>query len=165
MIFDLSASIDSGRKYLYAGGDECTDVTGGWESKAWARQADMAAKKAPTVTKNEKYMLINQTSGNGYSGAAHILKDVDVTNYSTLKMSCTYVIETGQVWFGVIDRDATYFRTEAEAIGTIESDSTSSTRVIKSVDISEVSGSYDIFIGIQSWEGTNKLALYEMWLE
>lgn len=143
--------------YLYNHGDECTDLTGGWQSRALKGNDGSIAAKAPTLTKGTNSMTI-QWIGSG-SGVCEIIKDVDLTAYSSIKWNGTFT-PSGNNNIGtkvsVIKRSSSYWYTNSAAFANISA---------KSLDISSLTGAYDIVIGCQNNESTETAAITEMHLE
>ena len=143
--------------YLYNHGDECTDLTGGWQSRELKGNDGSIDAKAPTLTKGTNSMTI-QWIGSG-SGVCEIIKDVDLTAYSSISWDGTFT-PSGNNNIGtkvsVIKRSSSYWFTGSAAYANIS---------VKSLDISSLTGSYDIVIGGQNNANTETAVITEMRLE
>lgn len=80
--------------YLYNNGDQCTNVSGGWDAYAYKRSDDTAVTEvAPTVAKNSSSITVTHYSSweNYTSGALLTNASIDVTNYGSLSINVTAV--------------------------------------------------------------------------
>lgn len=68
------------RTCLYNSGDECVDITGGWQGRALKAEPSYSAV-APTVTKNANSITAKVTNG---GGVLEVKKDIDLTNVKKL---------------------------------------------------------------------------------
>lgn len=131
--------------YLYYLTNQCSSVTGGWASRAWAAQST-ATGMSPTVTITAESVTVSLSSQNGKSAVYEILNDIDLTSFSTLKFD-GYGNDNGTTQFArlyVVPRASTYFRTSSVA-SVIPS---TAGRAIVSLDISPLNAAYDICIGV-----------------
>lgn len=139
--------------YLYKIGDECTDITGGYVSKALASNVDIKETGgAPTVTRYDTYLHIAQ-NGSRKSGTVHISNKIDLTEYDELvfegimsggdKEKCCMVIWSNLGTYGEDNRVAY----------TGSSGGFNDTEVVKTLDISSLSGSYVIGFNLFSNTG------------
>lgn len=148
--------------YLYHKGNECTILTGGWESKAWYVWGSSYAAVAPTLTKNSTNMTasitMKKSSPSGItSGAVHILKDFDFTDKKTVtvdlsRVVCAHADSTYKLYVGVyiLPRTATsYDDSNKVASSTVEFTKAEIRNNVSLVaDVTTVTGKYDVAIGM-----------------
>ena len=84
---------------LYSAGDECTSITGGWES-AWTSGSFYTTKG--TLTKNSDSMTVS-TSGTTQSIFAKTVNKIDISGYTTLTVTASaakgkFGLSTGDAW-------------------------------------------------------------------
>lgn len=141
MIFDISAAMGLARKYLFNSGDECSAVTGGWVAQA-INPVNGSTPFAPTKTVSGKTMKAEIAVGSyGRSGVVRTSNAIDLTNYTKLvfNVTATYNPESLNyvgVMSGTSGTSFTYKASALAKVGTL------------TVDISSISGSYNIFLGI-----------------
>lgn len=155
--------------WLYRDGDECEYVTGGWQSRARG-DFDHMSSQLPTFIKNTSNFTVSIDSGDGaYSGSIETIKDIDLTKYSTLYVSC--VSGQASTWSAVnawacsriVDKIVNDF---AASVELVSCDGTNTTKyinnVVKSGDISEITGLYDIVVSV---DGKSQVTIDKIWLE
>lgn len=151
--------------WLYNNGNENTELTGGWISEGWYYMTSHAgSKKALGLTKNATNMVItNNTSSvtTGDSGIVHIARDVDLTPYSVLSMKCDFSIKNAGVILGAMPKGSSYFVSHAGAVTSFGNPS-SGTGATITVDVSQLTGAYDIVIGMCAWASNNSVTVYEI---
>ena len=88
-------------RYLYNAGDECTDITGGWQAYAYRSANSQSTAQAPTVNKYAASMKISMDMGSStyYGGALFTENSIDMSGYTKLVID-VYAI-TGQLKFRV----------------------------------------------------------------
>ena len=76
--------------YLYNKGDECTNITGGWNAeRCWLNELS-GYTYARTVTKNPTNISIYTDDGNTYGAiSARTVNPIDLTDYNHLKTRVT----------------------------------------------------------------------------
>ena len=131
--------------FLYNGGDECTDLTGGWSAYAYKQSgaSSIVEATAPTVSRGSSSMTVRHNSSwEGYKhGVVLTNNSVDVTNFSTLSINVTaYTLSTENEGLILI-----LTKTKGNGFSIIASCSLDSTGV-KTVNISSISGNY--YVGI-----------------
>lgn len=151
--------------YLYNLGDECESLTGGWKARAWAKDGSSVSAKAPTLTRGEDYIQASIGSG---SGVMETTQDVDLTPYATLYLDYESFLGSGTANryanLAVTKRSGASYNTAAYATKGLST--STSGRVITSVDISEVNQAADIAIHIQSAASASlNVKMYLMWME
>ena len=137
--------------YLYDGsdnGNEFIDVTGGW-----------VQNYGTNTQKESSYIVLTNSYGN-YCGNIRTSVLIDVTNYSVLKMRYTATGQAGN--FGVTSTTETW-KGWANFAASGSAPVTSSDSIV-SANISDISGSYYIYI--QTGDGgSTTLTVKEVWLE
>lgn len=153
--------------YLYAPGDACTDVTGGWVGKAVGiGNNDNETKKEPVITSGAESMLITHESG-FYSGMAVTANKVDLTEFAKLTFAGTVQRESsGTQWciFGIWSEIATgdYLTNLADCVAF----GTGSETGVWSLDVSALTGSYYVGFGMVSTSGkTDSITVEKLYLE
>ena len=148
---------------LYNNGDENTEVTGGWQARAWKEESNDTAT-APTLTKGTDQMTIYLTSSSTYrSGVVETVNDIDFSQYSTLEM--TYSATTGTENAGtttanlcVSNRNDTLSKTNWKTIKnivyTIWSGTQQQTVAETTVEVALPSGleTKDLFVSIRTYK-------------
>jgi len=81
-------------KWLYKLGNEFTDITGGWQARAWTGNGAIYTATAPGLTKNADSMVATMPDEykSGKSGVVEIINNVDLTPYTTLRVKVTLAI-------------------------------------------------------------------------
>lgn len=144
--------------YLYKKGDECADITGGWQARAWVISGYTA--KAPTVTKTSDGVKLSFSS-NALSGVYEVKNDIDLSKYKTIRFDITFA--AGWWMVGAINRSSSV---ASSYIASTSKDANQGTeRKIVDVDISNVNGSYDISVLVTSASGTADFTLHNVWME
>lgn len=128
--------------YLYNNGDECADLTGGWEEKATDSNEKGITKGANKIT-----VSVSRTSGNHQGSIAGTKNMVDLANVKTLRVTVAdYSNSSGNANFCRIGVTNTGFNSE----NTIAAYKVVSGNGTVELDVSSLSGSYYIFFGIQT---------------
>lgn len=144
--------------YYYNAGDECTDLTGGWESQAFRPAATAASTRRagkPTVTKGDTSITLvgkamewdsSLSSNVRYAGGLFTGAAVDLTGVDTLHLNVrTYRFEGSTsdligCFFGVTAEAKDYYTPAAqvriEGTGLID------------LDVSELTGAYYLYVSI-----------------
>lgn len=143
--------------YLYNAGDACEDITGGWQGRAWKEASDNSSA-APTIAFNADSMVAT-TGGSNYSrGAVEIVEDFDFTHFKTV--TATYslsgtVHDTANLLM-IISRESTYWGASYAAASASLTKGTDETTTL---DVSAISGAYDVAFGIRCTGGTGTLTV------
>lgn len=107
--------------YLYRAGDECTDLTGGWQGRAWASVAGDGHYADPFVlTRYETYM--HCSLGQNRTGVVEIKKDISFKGKKKLNLECSNVLNNNTnigLRMAIINRNASYWFTDASSIVSI----------------------------------------------
>jgi len=164
---DASTSIATeSRMYLYNNGDECTEVTGGWNVSSY-RNNYSTRKNADNI-----YLYSNTRSGVWSSVSYSIQNAIDFAEYTTLKIICTAPTCSngggGAYWtFGCDDQRAP----TAGGPPTWDVKSISKQRSTEKVELSLDISSYNIIgypgINVSAGGVSDRVVMqmYEMWLE
>ena len=131
--------------FLYNTGDECIDLTGGWQGRAWKMNSNNDTAVAPTLTKNDDHLFVRYPVSD-HDGAIEPKKDIDLTGYTKLSVDVDYYSASNlamRMRMCIVRRSATYFMTDAVAMTDITGTGTFS------IDLTglTLSGTYDIAIG------------------
>lgn len=156
---------------LFENGNSYDAYTGGWAARAWKAENAWNAS-APTMSivsdgsSDDGTMNIKQT-GATLSGVVEVLKDVDLTEWTSFNVEVSKVKSSGGLLsLAAVARDAALFWTNAAANS--ESSNPIATGIL-SVDISNVNGSHDLVVGlktgISSQSGTTNIYISKIWLE
>lgn len=79
--------------YIYKHGNNCDEVTGGWENTSWNSWGHSGM--APTITFGESTMKISGSSG--ITGTVKTKRKIDVTNFATLSVTVSGIVNGGFV--------------------------------------------------------------------
>ena len=136
---------------LYWQGNECADVSGGWQARGWARKSSSSNAVAPTLTLADDCMEITPGSGTYACGVVEVCADQDLTDVNQLTIDYEAVVKYNILYLAVISRTETYTddavaRTQLHSITT----ETTVTRTTATLDVSGVSGSYDVAIVVNN---------------
>lgn len=91
--------------FLYNKGNECESISGGWESKAFAGNAQLTGQ-TPTITKLSDYMDISMSESMSGGVAIHE-KMVDLKQFSTVTFDISNYVKTNSysaITLNVVDR-------------------------------------------------------------
>ena len=177
--------------YLYKDGNECTDVTGGWVAEAMPLNqywVNSKMRKTPTLTKGESSMHVIQDchvpsanlNENSGCGVIHVNNDVDVTEYKTLnilldtlyfKNTCTSTNYESLFVLFVKSRTSPYYYADAVTKKNVLANRDDAyNHYVVSVDVSGISGNYDIGIGTDIYSSSDfvpsiEYSVSKAWLE
>ena len=140
---------------LYYNGDQCVGTSGGWNARGWVNSGTIPNTIVPSVAFNADHMQITLDSGNLVSGAVEVVKDQDLTSVSKLTIDFEATTYAYQVRLLVIPRSTSYLD---EAVCSVDLQAsggqTTVARRTVSLDVSGVSGSYDVVIAfVNAWSG------------
>lgn len=157
--------------YLYKDGDENEAVTGGWKTSTGLAQSFISwgyGAKAPTLTRDNTRLKIQQTSING--GVVMCTNKINLREYKTLHLEYSSSVTTpsgslkNDVYFEVSD-NMTYGHTPIK-YAWIANTNTNNIAKTVSVDISDLVGDYDIGLCVaSSSNSTLTLNITRVWLE
>ena len=164
---------------LIQNGDECVYNTGGWQPRAWNTTSTKAGI-LPTVTPGENYVDVRvQVTGSTWVGGVYeVINDIDLTNISILHIdfevpsvkndgtnNCTS-------WMGVANRNGTHWNPSASGHANVAYQSIFSARTVlarteKTLDVTSITGSYDIYVGLYISTGNPYMTvrIYNIWGE
>lgn len=165
------------KPYLYKPGDACERVTGGWQARAWGGgywDATRFGATAPGLTMASDSMYIRwPTGGSWKSGTVDIKKDVDLTRYKTLHIKYSRQCQDAICNLYVTRRNGAQADTLAVARASLVYwTSVSQNNITAAIDISGITGAYDIAIGMYNNVDSNGTSngyvhttVHEIWLE
>ena len=135
--------------YLYSPGDECTDITGGWEPCKYKTETSGSIETLPTTEKGSASIKISFNSSGYRAGALFTMKAVDLTDYSTLEIDVEDVgTVANTVFIGIsATKENNYSPAARETI---------SNTGMADLDVSGFTGAYYIFVCMQG-TGTNHI--------
>lgn len=144
---DGAAYVNTGA-FLYNSGNLCTPITGGWAARSWAAEAGIPGQ-APDITLGSESVTVSYTSVNTKAGVYQIANDIDLTNYSTLKIDSSangngFTSRITRLHVG--SRSATYCYPGDASIAL------DGARAVKSLNISAISGARDVYLVIWTIE-------------
>ena len=143
--------------YLYNNGDTCDDITGGWQGRAWAEDSGTAGS-VPLISFNANSMVVTTNGGNYARTTVEIKKDFDFTHFKTITAIYSFsgsVSETASL-FMVIPRNKTYWGASHAVASKALAKGTEKTATL---DVSAISGAYDVAFGIRCTGGTGTLTV------
>lgn len=135
---DLVANDTPKTVYLYNEGNECTDITGGWN----ARQYD-SSFTGGHWSKQATYLQFGDTNSNGYGyGGFVTARSIDLTDYTTMKVKLQMVSYSGdaEVHVTICNTGTPNIRQDAHSFRNIVSIKNSNKTVEVEVDISTFTG-------------------------
>ena len=137
---------------LYWYGNECADVSGGWQARGWARQSSGSNAVAPTLTLADGCMEITPGSGTYACGVVEVLANQDLTDVNQLTIDFeAEAVKYDVLYLSVISRTATY---TSAAVASVQlysiTTETTVTRTTATLDVSDISGSYDVAIVVNN---------------
>lgn len=135
--------------YLCNRGDECTDLTGGWDCKAWQMQSDATVNTQTfQITRNTDHLLFSKTGDTG--AVMHTVKPIDLTNVKRIHFTGEMSVASRGYWvaFHVWTKlTGAYWATHSVATVNTRGD-TPITGF--SLDVSSLSGNHYLGFGIYS---------------
>lgn len=148
--------------------NQIVNVTGGWAARGLRKSSNGWIAKAPNVDFQSDKMHIALGGNEYYSGIVEIQKDMDLTNYTQLKIiknSTSSMQNTYSQWLAVMPRNTEFFDNTTACIKLNMTDAPG-TKDEQALDISELNGKYDVFLGLAIQLGqSHKLDVYKIWLE
>ena len=141
--------------YLYNKGDECTDLTGGWVATATKPSGSGSTAVTPTVKKDTNSITVSLTSGypNYKIGYLATVKSIDLTNYSKITINVTNFS---------IDGGIEVSNSKGSGFTRIAHTNLSAGKNV--LDVSSLSGSYYVLVGMGGHEGTASFTFDEICL-
>lgn len=134
--------------YLYNNGDECIDITGGWESIAVGRSSGSGF--IPTITRGESSMSFSGTASKGC--IVHPANKIDLSGRKTLKFTGKLVPATSGGNYTIVGV-WTEFGDTFSANRVAYFDATATVTGTQTIDVSELSGEYYVGVGVHGREG------------
>lgn len=150
---------------LFENGNTYDAHTGGWQVRAWKSESAWGTVKAPTMSIQEDGTMYIYQSGANTTGAVEIIKDIDLTAWNSFNVTVSKSSSSNSILsLSAVDRDAELWWTN----GAAKKDVTAISTGTYSVDLSGVSGSYDLVVGcktgVSSQTGTFKVYISKIWL-
>lgn len=144
--------------YYFRDGDVCSDVTGGWTPVSY-RKNSYYTEGAPTVTNNQDsktiaYRFTNVNRNN--SGVYRTVNKIDVTNIDTLRFEISAEINTNisiaqfDIQIGISPLSAQYYDGNNNIVKVLTDIAGSIPKKIENVDVSNVTGTYYIYVFLNS---------------
>lgn len=164
-----SVSVELSYTYwLYNKGDECTDVTGGWQARAWKEDNNSNyTAAAPTLTKNADSMHIVFPASKK-SGVVEVVKDINLSGWKTLKIVLksinNYTDNNVAPRLIIVPRSVTYWYDAVVGFVTFQKGQAGE----YSIDLTALSlpeSKYDIAIGGETYNSEYVLDVESVWLE
>ena len=148
--------------WLYINGNECKGLTGGWQARGWGWSTSQTTAANMSVVNEEERLAITASGGGLVSGVGEIVEDYDLTNVSTLTIDYELVGENFLVYLMVIPRNSRYLGTYTEGIELGgHSGAVAVPRQTRTLDVSALTGTYDIAIGFNtSWASEKSMTAY-----
>jgi len=140
--------------YLYNKGDENTAFTGGWQTRAVSGNGSAAyPATSGSLARNTSNMVWTQPRQS--SGILEVKQDIDLTRFSQIRIRCSCVCTSWSIPVSlvVMNRNASQFQTQAIAIITAAG-AGDGVYTETQLDISSLSGLYDICLGAQVYESS-----------
>lgn len=153
-------------QYLYNAGDECVDVTGGWSASGYT--TSVGNNKSPSKDNNTLYVEGSYWGGDPADCFIGVANAINLTSYSTLKVRWKATSRDISV---LIVSSKSNFTDSSKRIKTISVSKTESSDYIeKTLDISDVSGSYYVVVYASTPSSDssmyyNKGYVQKIWLE
>lgn len=149
---------------LYWHGNECTDITGGWTSKAWQMQADATTNgQTYEITRNADNMTFTKTGDIG--AVMYAAKSIDLTNVKAIhfKGEMSKAARNNWVAFHVwtkIGGNKAYWGTNS--VATVKTSTSESVREF-TLDVAALTGNY--FLGFGIYNDSCSVKLEELYME
>ena len=151
--------------YLYKNGDECTDVTGGWQL------VNVDPSYSPSLSLSKQANCLYATQSGSGLGFLTTKKAIDLSKFKTINYRITAKYNTTSwqtLWLYAVDKASTGATIRyADGIGAgISSENSMVTNMTLSMPLKDnlLAITQDMFIGlVMSYTGY--IYLYEMWLE
>lgn len=139
---------------LYYFGDECAEESGGWNARGWGISSDYKDEVVPVAENKEDHMQITMPSTGMAGGAVEVMLDQDLTGIESLTIDFELVTNSYKVQLAVIDRNQKYLSDPVCAEVLVEGSSMTVTRRTAALDVSGLSGLYDVAITFSDhWAG------------
>lgn len=149
-------------RFLYNAGNECVALTGGWEARAQSYDSTFTNIIPPTVKKGATGFTVSMSVAAARSGVIEIQNDVDLTNvksvifeFKSIEVTGASSSAPGRLVCSILPRSALRFQSGATKFQEKIYDApTTESNVTFTVDVSDLSGSYNVAIGIAA-KGTS----------
>lgn len=159
-----TATVTATGLYLYSYGTNNTNITGGWATKGMRAYLEYQYTNAPTIVYNsDNIEIVQVATAMGNCGFAYTVNKLDLTNYSTLTIKCSYVNTNYDLRVLIADVSTLtdYYKTNSVANIYIPREDSGGV-VTKTLSLSGITGSYNILLGSDGWSGTGTFKIYEL---
>lgn len=152
--------------YMYNMGDTCDHLTGGWKTRAWGSMSNNETAKEPKVTYNKTSVTFENSSNTSKlaCGVWEPVKDVDLTNVKEVKITILNATSTGNYkklfFMANRNRNAYYHDDSIAARVDIQG---SNSAVTYTLNVENLSGSYDVCVCGGSYNGTTLAEISKIW--
>lgn len=134
---------------LYWHGNECTDITGGWTSKAWKLQSDATTNgQTFEIARNSDHLMFTKTGDIG--AVMYAAKSIDLTNVKTIHFKGEMSMASRANW--VAFHVWTNMNGDYWATNSVATVNTSTSEAIQefALDVSALTGNHFLGFGIYS---------------
>lgn len=150
--------------YLYNYGDENSSFTGGWITEGYLFGEATPGTPTPLIlTKESGSMLITNNFTHAWdnrSGIARPANTIDLTNYSALKLYYDCSLPDCTAGFGVLPVGTTYWQFGWVASYNFNNATTTGASI--TLDVSALTGKYNICVAIFSWAANNWIRIHKL---
>ena len=171
-----------GKTYLYANGNQCTGITGGWTSFTMPGKYlnssvtnSSTTQYAAVFNENNIYLNAPAINGAGTVSTVRTTNMIDFSSYNTLYVSCNIVGNYGHGYKMVLQNNLSFpytWVTSGTYSAELQISSSTNSDIVLQLDISSVTGSQYVFIQASGWQwGTSQgpyyttVKIYEVWVE
>ena len=153
--------------YIYNQGATNTSLVGGWSTIGMRSEYDYQDKRAPSVVYNDTYLsIVQEAGGYGFSGLVYTTNKINLSPYSTLTAKIAYNNSNADYGIFVLDVPNTSDYYVNNSVAKYHVPRASSGGIVTiTIDISSISGSYNVALGAVGWSGSNSFYIYELSLK
>ena len=141
---------------LYENGNENDGLTGGWSARVWKITSAWTGSGTATLTRYADHLTVTYR-GSMCSAVAEPMRDIDLTNYSTLEITARSSNDAGRLY--ITRREGQYVETHMAAakmdIGDVKQ--------TRNFDISGLSGFYDIAVCVLNGQANQQTQTVEIY--
>ena len=144
---------------LYWYGNECVAVTGGWKTRIWKHNSGSGTNGSISIAQNTDNMeALWKNTNYEHSGVLEVVNDIDLTNVKTIKAVYDLsALPTYYYWLMVVKRSASLWQDAPAHVNLV-----AGTKKTSSIDVSGLSGAYDIAFGMHIGVQNITLKVYEV---
>ena len=153
--------------YIYNQGATNTSLVGGWSTIGMRSELDYQDKRAPSVVYNDTYLsIVQEAGGYGFSGLVYTTNKINLSPYSTLTAKIAYNNYNADYGIFVLDVPNTSDYYVNNSVAKYHVPRANSGGIVTiTIDISSISGSYNVALGAVGWSGSNSFYIYELSLK